>query len=181
VDCLVEKGCYWKSFVGGESHTLALTNKDDCYYFGREYEYNSYNHNYINKKIAKNVKSIYSGWNYGIMLTHDQRILFTGNLDYEKITKEISEIPFKLENNRKIKSISCGATHLLVLTNQNELYICGKNDCGQCGFDPKLRDKIENPEKLIDNITFVSSGYHHNAIIDRTKRHIFLVKTFIAN
>lgn len=57
---------------------------------------------------------------------------------------------FKSKDIKKLKQISCGSSHTLVLTGDNEIYAFGGNDCGQLGTKA-----TEDEVKLVNKPTLI--------------------------
>ncbi|KAI9335901.1 regulator of chromosome condensation 1/beta-lactamase-inhibitor protein II [Obelidium mucronatum] len=73
-----------------------------------------------------------------------------------------------LPSSVKIKSISCGANHTLLVTGDGTLWGCGSNSHGQLG--PSIHEqsttftKLETPENL--SFVQVSCGFNHSLALD---------------
>ena len=70
-------------------------------------------------------------------------------------------IPQKVEDIPLVVSVSCGAEHTLIITNDDNLWSCGKNDQGQlCLGDKENRSK---PQKTsFSTISKISAGRMHS-------------------
>jgi hypothetical protein len=65
--------------------------------------------------------------------------------------------------------LSCGQFHSAFVTKQNIVYVCGKNDYGQLGFEGldslKVFTKLNIPRIDTDIITQVCCGYYHTLLL----------------
>jgi regulator of chromosome condensation len=103
------------------------------------------NHSFLYTQQGK--KKILKGWGFN---RHGQ--LGNGHRENVWIPQEIT---FFSSNNIDVKDITGGDFHTLFLTNNNEIYSCGKNDEGQLGVEiPKqpesrdLRDDLTHTENM---------------------------------
>jgi len=71
----------------------------------------------------------------------------------------INPIPslIKLFNNKIIIDISCGWGHSAVITNNHDVYMCGRNVKGQLGIDPNQCQKNTNGFPYISEFTRIDS------------------------
>jgi regulator of chromosome condensation len=80
---------------------------------------------------------------------------------------------------RKVLSMSCGAYHLLVVTNENgaqlNVYSSGVNNYGQLGHgDTENRSVLTKIQDLVGvDITKVSAGDHFSCFVDSTGRELY--------
>ena len=90
--------------------------------------------------------------------------LVTGNTTYFNVPQKIQDIP-------PVVSVSCGAHHTLIITNDSSLWSWGSNDKGQlCHRDKEPRSK---PQKtLFSNISKLSAGCEHS-LFENNKGEIF--------
>ena len=184
-----------KSISIAEFHCLALDIKGNIYGWGG----NLFNklgekNKFVNgkpeyiKNITK-IKSISCGDYHSCALSEDG-VLYTwggggesynqgqcghGNLkDIDKPKK----VEYFIKNNIKIKKVSCGGYHIVVISENNEdLYSFGKGIFGQLGygisentskpkkviFEPKQNSKYEKSEKI--NIIDIKCGGEHSLFL----------------
>lgn len=122
-------------------------------------EEEKFDHMKPNKIGPSRVLDIFTGREHSFMLVNNR---FTslrgwGLNNYGQLgigNNENTSYPTKAEffNKIKIKSVTGGDHHSLVLTNKNEIYAWGKNDEGQCGIisDEKKEETliISKPTKV---------------------------------
>ena len=94
----------------------------------------------------------------------------TGNNQFSQlgyalpVERAFFENPPSLPFERKaIKDLACGAQHTIVLTEENEVWACGKGDLGQLGngsYSPKnVFQKIDLPSNYIFRRVFCGGGF----------------------
>jgi alpha-tubulin suppressor-like RCC1 family protein len=73
-----------------------------------------------------------------------------------------------LEHNfGKIKNIYCGGYHNIILTENNEIFVCGRNDYGQLGLgDWNNRNTYTKLEHNFGKIKNIFCGAHNNIILN---------------
>ena len=88
----------------------------------------------------------------------------TGNTTNFNVRQKILDIP-------PVLSVSCGYAHTLIITNDDNLWSCGYNQCGQlCHGDQEDRS---SPQKTsFSNILKISTGLNHS-IFQNDKGEIF--------
>ena len=73
-----------------------------------------------------------------------------------------------------IEQISCGSTHVLVLTEEGDVYSWGFGESGACGHGNSDKD-VFRPKKLVtklentQGVKFISGGGQHSAVVVATK------------
>ncbi|KAL3795978.1 hypothetical protein ACHAWO_013109 [Cyclotella atomus] len=81
------------------------------------------------------------------------------------------------EDQPEIEQISCGSTHVLVLTKEGDVYSWGFGESGACGQGKsdsdvlrpkKLVTKVENAQGAKCGVKFVSGGGQHSAVVVAT-------------
>ncbi|CAG8442511.1 17764_t:CDS:1 [Funneliformis caledonium] len=110
--------------------------------------------------LDQRVIDVACGQYHTVLLTHDGKI-FTfglnkyGQLGYDSPAKvQFSDIPKKIEHGSisRVKSVHCGWNNTIVICDDGKLFICGRNDHGQCGKDnPKNDDERTNVTDWIND------------------------------
>ena len=125
-----------KSVYCGAGHTLILKNDGTLWGCGRNAEGQLGLGDTTNRTTftqitanADNVKSVYCGYSYTLILKNDGTLWGTGNIGNGGNT--FTEITTNADN---IKQIYCGDYHTLILKNDGTLWGCGNNDNGQLGL-----------------------------------------------
>jgi alpha-tubulin suppressor-like RCC1 family protein len=119
-----------------------------------------------------NIKQIHCGMYHTVVLTGDSQLFVCGYNEYGQLgIKDRSNIIkfTKLDDfswqNTGIKQITCGGNHTYVLTNDNQLFTCGRNTEGQLGLgdleNRNIFTKLSNvPWQNTDINQIVCGGYH---------------------
>lgn len=80
--------------------------------------------------------------------------------------EEPEEIQYFIENDIKIKDISCGDRHNMALTIDGNVYVWGVNEKKQCGFRSSI--EIQEPKriKFFDDhiVDIIKCGWNHNYV-----------------
>ena len=126
-----------------------------------------YNRTYkLFKKFDKNIKCFYTGICHIVLELEDGSLLTMGNNEYGELGLETNNKnkfhKLNFFKDKKIKKISTGFRHTLVLCEEGELYAFGENSSGQCfGKDIKCEPNIihlgNNKEKIVD--CFAGANY----------------------
>lgn len=122
---------------------------------------------YIKEKIVK----LFSGNETIFALSKNDKVYAWGlNNQYQAgfENKESYSLPLLVNSlcNKKIKQISCGFFHTLILLKDNSVYSLGDNKYGQLGIGNRQESKI--PVKVnIDNIIQISCGSYHSLALDK--------------
>ena len=110
--------------------------------------------------INNKIKSISCGDYHSCAITEDG-ILYSwggGGESYNKgqcghgTTKDIQKpkkVEYFIKNNLKIKKVSCGGYHTIVISDTDELFSFGKGIYGQCGYGQQ--ENISTPKKVYFN------------------------------
>lgn len=167
-----------KKISYGVYHCVALTYSNEIYVWGNnkcgQLGLGHYNNiNSPQKLDLENVKDINCGHYYTAILTYDGRVFVCGtNKNYQLglgdiIDERINTLHMlNLEN---IKKISCANSRIIMMTNSNEVYVCGCNVFGRLGLGHKNDVKI--PEKLnLKNIKKIKYGISHFIALDYSNK-----------
>ena len=149
-----------------EFHCLALDEKGKIYGWGGNL-FNKLGRKYDilagipNQILIKNKIISISCGDYHSCAISEEGVLYSwggGGESYNKgqcghgTNKDVQKpkkVEFFIKNNLKIKKVSCGGYHTLVITDIDELYSFGKNIYGQCGYGQL--DNISTPKKIYFN------------------------------
>ena len=97
-------------------------------------------------------------WSFG---GNDYGQLGTGNTMFAKVPQKIE--PFDDTNEiHRAKNISCGGNHILVLSNDDNLWTCGSNSFGQLCIGDRTLKKTNFQKTSFSNISKISAGYHYS-------------------
>jgi alpha-tubulin suppressor-like RCC1 family protein len=118
-----------------------------------------------------NIKDIYCGTNHNIILNDNNELFVCGvNQRGQLGLGDYNEryIYTKLEHNFGIiKNIFCGYLNNIILTENNELYVCGLNYKGQLGLgDKKNRNKYTKLKNNLGKIKNIYCGGFHSIILN---------------
>jgi alpha-tubulin suppressor-like RCC1 family protein len=84
------------------------------------------------------IKNIFCGTYHNIILNENNELYVCGYNEFGQLGLgdcDDINVYTKLEHNLgKIKNIYCGANHSVIINDNNELYVCGDNQCGQLGL-----------------------------------------------
>ena len=143
--------------------------------------------------IKNKIKSISCG-DYHSCAISEEGILYSwggGGESYNKgqcghgITKDIQKpkkVEFFIKKNLKVKNVSCGGYHTIIMTESEELFSFGKGIYGQCGFgepedtstpkkiyfDENQNLKYENDKKI--SIIDIKCGGEHSLFLSSNKK-----------
>ena len=103
-------------------------------------------------------------WSFG---ENKKGQLGTGNTT----NKTNFNVPQKILNIPPVRFVSCGLEHTLIITNDDNLWSCGGNECGQlCLGDTEDRSIPQNTS--FSNIAKISAGSNHS-LFQNNKGEIF--------
>ena len=133
---------------------------------------------------GKTITKIACGKDHSLFLSNDNVVFGCGlNSSFQlgsstgiaEVTKEITPL-----HNKKIKYIACGDSFSL-FANDTQLFVVGKNDCGQLGFNPTETPVIKEPTEISlpttiqsQRIAGIFAGSHHIGILTH-KNTVFLM------
>jgi len=170
--------------VTGPKNVYYLTANGNLYAWGDNSKYQSgMVTNSILKKalIASNVIDVATsqGGNssaepYVLILTDDGTVYSFGSNSYGQLGRSGDPnvmLPVVLPDvNSKVKAVSCGLDHTLILFENGELYGVGNNTYGQLG--PKnVGSHLSSFVKIADNVTTMSAARRHTLFISNGKAY----------
>jgi hypothetical protein len=110
--------------------------------------------------------SFLNGKDFVVCISSDHLLYYWGYNKPGKLCPEISDTYLK-PMNKKINAnndlkveVSCGSNHTLVLTQSNEVYGWGRNNCGQIGSRDTTCEAITTPERVEFKGTYVIKSVH---------------------
>ena len=140
-----------QQIYGGNDHTLLLTSDNKLYACGDNYNGQLGLGDTVNRNIftripntPSNIKQIYGGRYYTLLLTDDDTLYACGSNSYGQLglgdNNEINTFALIPNTPSNIKQIQGGNFHILLLTDDNKLYVCGGNLYGQLGLGYYRKD-----------------------------------------
>ena len=156
--------------AGGEYHTITLSDDGVVHGFGR----NNYGQlGLYNKKVVlptpipniPKIMEISCGRYFTVCIDNDGGLWSFGDNKYGQLgtgnkTKS-SNIPQNINDIPPVLSISCGYFHTLVLTNDSNLWSCGRNDYGQlCLGNTEHQAKYK--QTSFEQVSKICAGGHHS-------------------
>ena len=169
-----------KQIACGDTHTFVLTDDNQLWACGANYQGQLGLDDYENKKTLTklswtngSIKQIACAGDYTFVLTEDNQLWACGdNQDGQLGIGDLdnSNILTKLDwTDGSIKQIACGSTHTFVLTednNESHLWACGKNDQGQLGFgDNVFRGILTKLNWTNGRIKLIVCGGSHKFVL----------------
>jgi alpha-tubulin suppressor-like RCC1 family protein len=133
---------------------------------------------------SSGIKQVACGGAHSLVLTNNNKLYSCGNNDSYQLgrtgeTTKLMEV-FIEGNNSEIKQIACGNEHTFILTNNNKLYSCGKNDNGQLG---RIGDNKKLVEVLIEEnhsgIKYITCSVYYTFILTNNKLYFVNQKKII--
>ena len=117
-----------------------------------------------------NIKSVYCGSSYTVILKNDGTLWGCGWNDYGQLGlgDESNRTIFTqiTTNTDNIKSVYCGYHHTIILKNDGTLWGCGYNGEGQLGLgNTTYRNTFTQITTNVDNIKEVYCGFNHTLIL----------------
>ena len=182
---------YVKDIVLGSSSGLLLLSNNDLYSFGRNSNgqtgLNSSNGNtLIPTKITlfepelQNIYplEIYCGASHSGIIMSDNSLYTFGDNRNGRTSQGMSGgntlIPTKIELEENIKNISCGSSHMCVLTKE-KIFMCGNNQNGRTGLGRSSgnNNRLVELEGLNEKIIKVSCGSTHTLFLSE-KNNLYI-------
>ena len=172
----INSGNIKEIYLGGE-HTIILKNDGTLWGCGRNIEgqlgVGDTNSRSIFKQITvntDNIKSVYCGYNYTLILKNDNTLWGCGDNTYGQLGLEdrssrttFTKITANADN---IKSVYCGAEQTFILKNDGTLWGCGYNGYGQlCLGDTTYRSTFKQITTNANNIKSIYCGYYYILIV----------------
>ena len=166
-----------KSVYCGFHYTLILKNNDTLCGCG----YNNYGQFGLGDTTDRktftqittntdNIKSVYCGYDYTIILKNDGTLWGCGNNNYSKLglgdTNNRTTFTKITTNTDDIKSVYCGNSHTIILKNDGTLWGCGQNSSGQLGLeDTNVKTVFTIIDSNPGNIKSICCGDAHTLIL----------------
>ena len=161
--------------IAFEKRKIFCTQNNEIYLGGQDFYGMELDEYILLKKFEKKIKNIFLQKESCIVQDEEDEIWGLSDNSYKELgykpgLRNKFE-PFKCKSTEeereiKIKKISVGARHLLILLDNGELFALGDNSEGQCGgtnttYASPTKVEINNKNKIID----CYAGYNHNLVI----------------
>lgn len=166
-----------KQIYTHENKDLFLTLDNSIYMKGSSYTLQILEkYKMVVEKFEKMISYLSVGKNHLLIFTGDQTLYSLGDNEYGELGVEklkYASQPVKVDffesRGEKIKKVSAGGRHSLVLTENFKVYSFGDNSEGQCsGFEPAnfkpIKIKFPGKPKIID----IYSNYNHSIALSST-------------
>jgi alpha-tubulin suppressor-like RCC1 family protein len=160
-----------------ENKDLFLTDDNSIYIKGSSYTLQILEkYKMVVEKFEKKIRYLSVGKNHLLIFTDDQNLYSLGDNEYGELGVEklkYASNPIKVDFfeslGEKIKKVTAGGRHSLVLTENFKVYSFGDNSEGQCsGFEPAnfkpIKIKFPSKPKIID----IYSNYNHSIALSST-------------
>ncbi|KAL9655026.1 hypothetical protein ABK040_008809 [Willaertia magna] len=181
---------------------LILTKNGNLYIGGKFLPNNIYQNNQINNKFQlffppndnRKIIKISCGPEFGVIITEQnkEREMIIFGWDSKKVFHQNNnnllldnyitmKLPSSIQLNDKITHLECGGDFIVLVINNNEIYVMGFNPCGQLGLGHQ-KDVFELTKVTIDNNEF--NDFKNNFIVEHVKcgiYHTFYVVKEIKN
>ena len=155
----------------GYDHTITLSNYGTVHSFG----YNHYgqlglghNNNVSLPSYITNlpkIKQISCGYYFTVCIDNEGFLWVFGLNNYGQLGTGNTinfNVPQKIQEKLPpILSVSCGASHTLIITNDSNLWGCGDNAYGQLCLNNK-ENQLKFQKTSFSNISKISTGYGHS-------------------
>ena len=161
--------------IAYEKRKIFCTENNEIFLGGQDFSGMELEGYELLKKFEKKIKNIFLQKESCIVQDEENEIWGLSDNSYKELgykpgLRNKFE-PFKCKSTEeereiKIKKISVGARHLLILLDNGELFALGDNSEGQCGgtnttYASPTKVEINNKNKIID----CYAGYNHNLVI----------------
>ncbi|KAL0132741.1 hypothetical protein PUN28_000463 [Cardiocondyla obscurior] len=184
-----------KKIVGGAGHTLVLDVNGRVYSCGLNNKGQVGNADIEQRNVLTFQKicllehevviDVCCGWDSSAALTKNGELYVWGSNRYGQLGLDPSHFPLlsnphKISVGGKLKNISMGLRHTAIVTENNELYICGSNNRGQLGL---INPETMEPYVLLSTFTKVAEwamqgniegavcGQYHTVVITKNHTH----------
>nr|QBK90167.1 MAG: F-box and regulator of chromosome condensation repeat protein [Pithovirus LCPAC102] len=188
-----------KSVSGGDNHTMIIDENDELWSCGnndfgqlglgnkkgkkvptkitRFSDISKIQNYYSSDTIASvhKVKAVSCGGRHTIIIDENDEVWSCGDNQFGQLglgsginKYTIIPVPTKLSFNNKVKQISSGNDHIMIIDENNEVWSCGSNEHGQLGLglDNDINKNILTKINFNYKVKYVSCGYTHSMIID---------------
>ncbi|KAL0477281.1 ultraviolet-B receptor [Acrasis kona] len=121
--------------------------------------------------VGRSITGLYCGGTHAIIRV-DEDIYVTGNNTNGQLGLGDRRCRYKFTKlcNVKIKEISCGSSHTVILTEGDKLWSCGWNDDGQlCLHDNLERKLLTHIPHNIKGIDQIKCGNYHTLVLNLNK------------
>ena len=169
----------------GSGHTITLSDDGFVYSFGQnDIGQLGLGHNNIVPFPCRipnlpQIKQVSCGWNFTVCVDFEGFIwTFGGSIESQQgFAKNLNsnlKSPQQILNIPPVLSVSCGAHHTLIISNDSDLWSCGDNKFGQLclGKGQKGIDRPTFKQTPFSNISKISSGNRHS-LFQNNKGEIF--------
>ena len=157
----------------GQSHTITVSNDGTVHYFGNNVIEGTLGlgvkQDYLPKLIPNlpKINMISCGAYFTICVDHEGFMWSFGENYYSQLGRGNNttnfNVPQKILEIPPVLSVACGYGHALMITNDSNLWSCGRNDCGQLFNGNK--ERCSNPQKTsFSNISKISAGFSHSLL-----------------
>lgn len=164
----------------GCEHTMAISRDGKLYSFGYNYRGQLGIGTTSSEATPRPVKSLLSrrvilaacSYHHSMILCADGALFSVGRNDCgqlghgDTVDRKVPQLVQGCPKN--IVSISCGQFHTIASTSGGQVYVCGKNDYGQLGFEAPESAKVLTKLPRTNNqesVVSVCSGYYHTLLL----------------
>lgn len=164
----------------GCEHTLAVTRDGKLFSFGYNYRGQLGLGTTSSESIPRAIKSLFSrkvvyaacSYHHSVVMCSDGTLFSFGRNDCGQLghgdTLDKKSPQIITTAPKSVCSISCGQFFTTLVTASGSLYVCGKNDYGQLGFESA--ENIKSFTKLtgsyeVENARQVCCGYYHTLVL----------------
>lgn len=165
-------------FMLGPNATVFSSNNTH-FIFGK---FEKCNNSFFSSQKLKSF-DIFANDYFGFILTTKGECYVFGRNDMNQLGLENNDSIVKMKKldlqflgrKDRIKKIAIGEAHTLFLTEERNIFVCGANKLGQCGFqnDEKIKKPTELNITIKKNDIHITAGWNHSIIWD--KEHIFVM------
>ncbi|XP_072751669.1 secretion regulating guanine nucleotide exchange factor [Anoplolepis gracilipes] len=191
-----------RKIVGGAGHTLILDTDGQVHScglndkgqtgIGNTEQRNVLTFHKIYALEHKMVIDVCCGWDSSAALTKDGELYVWGSNRYGQLGLDHSVFPIishprRISIGERIKCISMGLRHTVIVTESRGLYTCGANNRGQLGLiNPKTKEPYNRldtftkvPELTMwGNIENVACGQYHTIVLIKNQSDMYNIYVF---